>query len=272
VLDFDLVSRSNLSRIVGTTARDARKARAKVDVLRELVRRIDPSIRFEGVVGDVTYMDDARRITEADFVFSATDTLFARYAFNVLVHQYLVPGIQVGAKIATKPRTGDVEVVFSAERPVTFRDGCLDCAGLIPAEGLRQEQLSSQERRSQRYLDPEDLDEQDVIDPSVITLNGVSTSLATTDFLFMATGLLPDNADLGQRIYYPQERSLRSRSTTVKPGCRWCDPAADHSAFGRGDLWPLPLRPGSYPQKMAARSLRARVLRFLAQFQLRSRP
>ena len=40
-----------------------------------------------------------------------------------------------------------------------------------------------------------------VEDPSVITLNAISTSLATTDFLMMITGLLNATAPLEHQVY-----------------------------------------------------------------------
>lgn len=79
----------------------------------------------------------------------------------------------------------------------------------------------------------------------MITLNAISTSQAATDFLFMATGLLHEEADLGARAFYPQERQLRVRPAAMRRGCRWCDPLEPTSVFARGDLRQLGLRPGS---------------------------
>jgi ThiF family len=42
IVDYDVISKSNLSRVVGSTCDDV--GRLKVDVMRELVTRIDPEI------------------------------------------------------------------------------------------------------------------------------------------------------------------------------------------------------------------------------------
>lgn len=90
--------------------------------------------------------------------------------------------------------------------------------------------------------------------PPVITLNSISTSLATTDFLFAFTGLFRPDADLGHRAYYPEERALRRRQPVSKPGCRWCDRDSRYAGFAAGDLGELPLRPGGRPRSAVAQS------------------
>lgn len=230
---------------------------SRSDCMHELVARIDPEIEIDAFYGDIAYADDARRVAEADFAFLATDTILSRYAFNLMCHQYLVPGIQVGAKVTSDGQTGDVALVHVMERPVALGGACLDCAGAIPADALAQEPLSHEERRAQAYVDdapPEQLE-----DPSVITLNSISTSLAATDFLLMATGLLDPAVDLDARAFYPQSRELRSRAVTAKAGWRFCDPLGAHSVFARGDLKALPLRPGTLPRLPAPPQLFADV-------------
>ena len=127
------------------------------------------------------------------------------------------------------------------DRPALPGDPCLECAGAIEANQLRLEQVSETERRAQRYA--EGPGAETIAEPSVITLNSIATSLATTDFLLFATGLMPARADLSALSYYPLERALRRRSAPRVAGCRWCDPSARDTRFAAGDLAPLPLRP-----------------------------
>jgi hypothetical protein len=208
VIDFDRVSESNLSRVVGATPEDAARGRLKIEVLEDLVARIDPTVAVTPIYGDITYTDDALRLAEADFAFLATDTTFARYAFNAITHQYLIPGIQVGSKVSGDDATGAIELIHVMERPLTLAGACLDCSGAINRTQLRREQLTDAERQAQDYV--QGAGAEAVEDPSVITLNAISTSLATTDFLLMVTGLLATD-ELEHRAYYPQTRELRRR-------------------------------------------------------------
>ena len=241
VIDYDVVDETNLSRIVGATPADV--GRLKIDVAHDLAARVDPDVLVDAVYGDIAYVDDARRLVDADFAFLATDNILSRYAFNLVCHQFLIPGIQVGAKV-TGDDAGGIELIHVMERPVTLQDACLDCSGAIPADALTREQLSPEARRAQGYVDGDD--GADIEEPSVITLNSISTSLAATDFLLMATGLMPKETSLEASAYYPQERELRSRAAVKRPNCRFCGDG-ETSALARGDLKSLSLKPGARP-------------------------
>jgi threonine dehydrogenase-like Zn-dependent dehydrogenase len=246
VIDYDIVDETNLSRIVGATPADV--GRLKIDVAKDLAARVDPDVLVDAFYGDIAYADDARRLVDADFAFLATDNILSRYAFNLVCHQFLIPGIQVGAKV-TGDDAGGVELIHVMERPVTLQDACLDCSGAIPADALTREQLSPEARRAQGYVDGDE--GADIEEPSVITLNSISTSMAATDFLLMATGLMPKGTTLEANAYYPQERELRSRTAVKNPNCRFCGDG-EKSALGRGDLKSLSLKPGVCPPREVA--------------------
>lgn len=243
VIDYDVVDETNLSRIVGATPADV--GRLKVDVARDLAARIDPDVVVDAVDGDIAYVDDARRLLDADFAFLATDNILSRYAVNLVCHQFLIPGIQVGAKV-TGDAAGGIELIHIMERPLTLEGPCLECNGAIPSDALTREQLSPEARRAQGYVDGDD--GADIEEPSVITLNSISTSLAATDFLLMATGLMPKETSLEASAFYPQERELRARGAVRRAGCRFCGDG-DNSALGRGDLKALSLKLGARPPR-----------------------
>jgi hypothetical protein len=245
VIDYDVVDESNLSRIVGATHADI--GRLKVDVARDHAGRIDPDVVVDAVAGDIAYVDDARFLVDCEFAFLATDNILSRYAFNLICHQFLVPGIQVGAKV-TGDASGGIELIHVMERPLTLEGACLECQGAIPAEALTREQLSPEARRAQGYVDGDD--GADIEEPSVITLNSISTSLAATDFLLMATGLMGE-ASLEASAYYPQERELRARGAVKRADCRFCGDGGK-STLGRGDLKTLSLKPGVRPRAAKA--------------------
>lgn len=246
VVDYDVVDETNLSRIVGATAADV--GRLKVDVARDHAGRIDPDVVVDAVDGDIAYVDDARRLLDADFSFLATDNIFSRYAFNLVCHQFLIPGIQVGAKV-TGDAVGGIELIHVMERLLTLEGACLKCQGAIPAAALTREQLSPEARRAQGYVDGDD--GADIEEPSVITLNSISTSLAATDFLLMATGLMLKETSLEASAYYPQERELRARGAAKRADCRFCGDGVK-SALARGDLKTLSLKPGARPPRESA--------------------
>ena len=161
-VDFDVVEDHNLSRIVGATPNDAAEARRKVDVARDLVARIDPKIAFEDVEGDLADAEVARRLATCDFLFLATDTITSRLVANAIAQAYLIPMVQIGAKVDLR-ESKEIESVYVAVRPVFAERGCLACAGLMDPAALQRESATDEERAAQNYLGlPE------VIDPSVM--------------------------------------------------------------------------------------------------------
>ena len=177
-----------------------RTARSKVAVAQRVAREANGDGRFEAVRGDATDPNVARRRLDCDFVFLATDTMRSRHLFNQVVHQYLIPGAQIGAKVPVGKggAVGDVRVVV---RPVMPDAGCLWCGGAISPAQLNRELLSSEERERQRYV--EDVN---VHEPSVITLNALGASQAVNDLLFMFTGLHEPHTQLRGRFQWARRR------------------------------------------------------------------
>ena len=253
-IDPDFVEESNLSRIVGATRRDAlgifpglrlplfrrfvkRTVRSKVAVAERVARAANPRVRFEAVRGDATDQDVARRLLDCDFVFLATDTMESRLLFNQVIHQYLIPGAQIGAKVPVDKggTVGDVRVVV---RPVMPDTGCLLCGGAISSEQLNREALSSEERERQRYVDDPDIHE-----ASVITLNALGASQAVNDFLLMFTGLHEPGTRMRWRFQWARRREWEEIKDKPQAECRHCG-LGSRSVFARGGDRRLPTRSG----------------------------
>jgi len=254
ITDPDHVDPTNLPRLVGATSWDAmswlrkqgrpawlqrmgaRLAAPKVRVMERLVRRINTKIRVEALEGNVVDEPIARRFEECDYLFLAADSAQARLVFNALVHQYLIPGVQIGVKVLTDHGTGAVRNVFTVSRPVLPSRGCLWCNGLISRSALQEEALSLEQRHAQRYLD-----EPTVIAPSVITLNGVAASQAANDFLFALTGLVGRDVPADYLRTQPQRREVWFDEPRADPDCPECG-ISPTSRFAMGDGASLPTR------------------------------
>lgn len=256
IVDPERVDLTNLPRVVGATSWDARArlARSKFRLVRRLgerwatpkvaiARRVawqaQPGMRYQAIFGDVRNADVAQRLADVDVLFLAADTMQCRAIFNALVHQYLIPGFQIGAKVRVDPTTQQVEEIFTVNRPVMpyAGGGCLWCNRLISPVRLQEEQLTERERRAQRYVEAVEVEQ-----PSVITLNGITAAQAVNDMLLLVTGLFPDEADLSYRQYDAQERRLRVMRMRALGTCLDCS-TSTRSRLGCGDRSRLPCRP-----------------------------
>lgn len=127
VVDYDVVSPSNLSRSVLFTKADAEARRPKVDAVADGVRRIDPYgyVNVEGVNTDITQHDYTSPIYKGiDVVFTALDNYETRLHVNNQAYYLKIPLIDGGMD----GPMGHVQVVIP---PYT---SCLACSYSIRDE------------------------------------------------------------------------------------------------------------------------------------------
>lgn len=255
-IDFDRAEISNNSRLVGATRWDAiafllqskhaflrrlgeRLRRLKVLIGRRVARTANPNIRYRPVVGDIADESVALQLKDADFIFLCADSMQSRLVFNALVHQYLVPGIQIGTKVTVDEKSGDLLDVFCVSRPVYpgKNGGCLWCNQLISPAKLQEEAISAEQRRRQAYVeDPL------IHAPAVITLNALAASQAVNEFLFSMVGLHDeDGVQPGYRFGSPRARGWSKVACTSTPSCLHCG-SGKISILARGDRGRLPCR------------------------------
>jgi molybdopterin/thiamine biosynthesis adenylyltransferase len=246
LVDPDRVEVTNLPRLIAARRTDAiidwlseplkrRFARYKVTMAARNIRRANRSAKIVELKANFLEANVARQFVDCDYLFLAADTMGARLLFNAIVHQYGVPGVQVGAKVPVHDN-GEVGDVFCVARSVTPESGCLWCNGLINPSRLQDEAVSDDTRRGYAYIaDPR------VIAPSVVTLNAIACSHAADDYLFRVTGLKFDSDE----TYWFRWNSRKGTAGYDGPRrdetCLECS-QSDDSRLGRGDFFPLPTR------------------------------
>ncbi|MBF6605372.1 MAG: ThiF family adenylyltransferase [Chloroflexi bacterium] len=247
VIDPDRVDETNLPRLPGARAGDAVRifghprwpvwlrrlgakfAARKVDLAARLARESNRAIEVERIFDDVREPAVASRLRGCDYLLLAANSDQARLIFNAIVHQYLIPGAQVGAKVEVDPADGHVLAVHSIVRTVLPARGCLWCNEVISPIRLAEESAAPAQRRHQRYVD-----EPDVVAPSVLTLNATAAAIAANDFLFTVTGMtLPDAAPDYARVR-PMERTVVFEEPRSDSDCPEC--SASHGRYALGDL------------------------------------
>ncbi len=230
LVDNDSLEESNLSRIVGASFSDVRHGESKIAVADRTIRQANSEARTELIMEDVAKESVAKNLVSCDYLFLAADSMRARLVFNALVHQYLIPGAQLGSKIRSDIQ-GTVVEAMSANRPVRPGRGCLWCNQLIDPNQLAKEAKTDEERKTQAYGTEEP-------SPSVISLNAVSAAHAVNDFLLDYLGLRPDN----DVLYYEHFHHLKGKRSLVQPRqdahCSECSRTGQR--FGRGDSVALP--------------------------------
>ena len=246
--DPDKADETNLPRLIAARRRDAvvpswipnfiadRLCRPKVQMAVRNIRRANRNARIEAMARDFLEEDVAASFTDCDFLFLAADTMGARLLFNAIVHQYGIPGIQVGAKIPVA-EDGAVGNVFCVSRMVTPEQGCLWCNGLINPGRLQDEAVPEAAKRGYAYVD-----DPGVVAPSVVTINAIACAHAADDFLFHLTGLKYDEAETGWFRWNSRRAVAGYDMPRRDEGCVECSQSGN-SRLGMGDNGTLPTRP-----------------------------
>ena len=214
LIDPDEIESSNLSRVVGATHVDVETGQLKTQIAVRHAREIAIHATLQAVAGDVSRHSVAQGLRDCDFIFLAADSMRARLVVNALAHQYLIPAIQMGAKVRRGNR-GNLEDAMSAVRHIRPGTGCLWCNGLIDPTQLAIEAKSDSERKDQAYGVQEP-------NPSVITLNAVAAAHAVNDFLFDFLGLRTADVEAAYHHFYFDRGKAQPVTPRRSPECREC--------------------------------------------------
>jgi len=89
----------------------------------------------EAVFGNFLEAEITAKFVDCDYLFLAADAMRARLLFNAIVHQYLIPGVQVGAKVRVDVSSGEVLDAYTVVRPVTSERGasCAISSSTVPS-------------------------------------------------------------------------------------------------------------------------------------------
>ena len=180
--------------MVGATGIDVEVGRLKTQIAVRHAREIAIDAILEPIAEDVARDSVAQVLRDCDFIFLAADSMRARLVVNALAHQYLIPAIQMGAKIRRRD-DGKLEDAMCAVRHIRPGTGCLWCNGFIDPTQLAIEAKSDSERKEQAYGVLES-------NPSVITLNAVAAAHAVNDFLFDFLGLRTGDVEASYQHFH----------------------------------------------------------------------
>jgi molybdopterin/thiamine biosynthesis adenylyltransferase len=235
LVDDDEIDETNLSRVVGASLADVVARESKIAISKRVIGNANRIAKTQLLKGDVSRESVAKLLTHCDYLFLAADSMRARLVFNALVHQYLIPGVQLGSKIHVDSVDGKLADVMCANRPVRPGKGCLWCNQLIDPTALAKEAKSDEERKEQAYGVEEP-------NPSVISLNAVAAAHGVNDFLLDYLGLRAESEMLHYEHFHFLNRSRQLVQPRKTVDCIEC--SAHGLRYGRGDLVELPCGEG----------------------------
>jgi len=135
LFDGDVVNESNLNRMVGATAADARAQSPKTDVATRVITAISSQVELVTHMG--RWQDRPELLRGCDLVFGAMDTFAGRRELEVACRRFLIPYIDIGMDVH---KVGNESPRMAGQVILSMPGGpCMFCLGFLTEEGLGQE-------------------------------------------------------------------------------------------------------------------------------------
>jgi molybdopterin/thiamine biosynthesis adenylyltransferase len=217
IIDHDVLERSNVNRVVGSTYADV--GRAKATILSERFKGYGAVLR--PIISRGEDPAGVAALQRADLVIAAVDGFRARDSFERICRQALVPYIDIGLRIATDD-IGNTTAIGGQIMVSKVGGPCLRCAGVLT------DALLAADRVEYAAAGPEQ---------QVVSMNGILASQAVTAAIFLVSGFAPGYEVPAHLVYDGLAHEIR-RNRFLPPSC------AHHSISNAGWAAVLPPKVG----------------------------
>lgn len=216
IVDADVVSKSNLNRLIGATEADVPAKTPKVDVAHRLISSIRSAAIATPVPATLISTDGYHAVVSADFVFGCVDSDGVRLILTELCSAYEKPYLDLATEVER-----DQHGVQFGGRTLLSHAGrmCLLCKNELNQAEITRD-LSTPEQRAERdrnYGVPRSL--LDRRGPSVVALNGLLASAAVIEFMAFVTRLRAPKEHL---TYDGRQGILKHNRDPLPADCYYC--------------------------------------------------
>jgi hypothetical protein len=131
--DDDTVEESNLNRLIGATAADARAETPKLHLAKMMIYGLQPHAKVRGF--PCKWQECPEALRECQIVFGCVDSYRGREELEIACRRYLMHYIDVGMDVhgTDRPVIGGQVILSSPGGP------CMRCMGFLTDEKLAQE-------------------------------------------------------------------------------------------------------------------------------------
>ena len=230
LIDADVLSASNVTRVYGSTA--AQVGKPKTEVLAEHLSSIAPDLQCRLIHGLCSSSPVARSLASADLVFGCTDDNAGRLVLSRLSSYYLLPVIDVGILLSSD--AGETLTGIDG-RITTLSPGsaCLLCRGRVDLARAAAEMKTPEERV--RLADEGYAPALVEVEPAVVAFTTMVASFAVSELLerLIGYGDSPRPSEVLLRIH---DRAVSTNEAYPRRG-HYCHP--DAGKLGLGDAEPF---------------------------------
>ena len=212
-IDSDKVSETNLNRLIGANDQDV--GQLKVDIAKRLVEFINSDAKVVSIPDTFISEVGLASLKEADFIFGCVDKDGARLLLTEFCKAYQKPYLDIATEINGDDWGGRI-IFTDTER------GCLICRKKLSQEEIHRDLSSPEDRSVDDKIYGVDKDYLGNTGPSVVSLNGVLSSLAVSEFLNHVTGIRSPKRNLEYRGKMGIVTNA-DRTDEIEKDCYYCD-------------------------------------------------
>lgn len=230
LIDPDTLSESNVTRVYGSNSTDV--GRPKVEVLRDYLTKVAPSLECRTIRGMTTSRQIAQKLISADIVFGCSDDNAGRIVLSRLSTYFIIPVIDCGVLLASDAN-GELTDINGRVTTMVPGAGCMVCRGRVDLIRARTELLTPDERvrlENEGYAPTLGR-----VEPAVVTFTTGVAAFAVTEMLerLIGFGSEPRPTELLIRFH---EREI-STNLAEPIGRHFCNP--QQGKIGKGMTEPF---------------------------------
>ena len=226
LVDPDVVSESNLTRVYGSTPADV--GALKVEVLARHLSKIAPDAVIATDPSMITLRPTAVGLVGSDIIFGCTDDNAGRLVLSRLSTYLLTPVIDCGVLLSSDPNSGTLSGIDGRVTTLTPGAGCLVCRGRVDLQRANSELLTPDERV--RLADEGYAPALQGEEPAVVTFTTLVAAIAVSELLerLVDYGPEPRPSEVLLRIH---DREMSTNIALPRPR-HYCDPTAGKLGLG----------------------------------------
>lgn len=215
------LKKSSRNRYIGYRHDDPIPGTPKLQIAERLVRSLEPDANITPILEDFPSETAVSALSNVNVVFGCVDSEGVRFKLNKICAELGKPYIDVATEIFPSNDGGPIR--YGGRVFVRWENlGCLVCCDVLDMEEVGWDLASPEERVNRERIYGVRTEGEHGSGPSVVTLNGVVASLATTEFMVAVTGL---RAPVRLMTYYGESGRLTVSKDQPKPGCLICGTA-----------------------------------------------
>lgn len=215
LVDYDIVTKSSLNRLIGAVEADVAACVPKVIVAKRLIETIQPKADVNIVEGKVDGDVVAQLVASADVVFGCLDRDLPRLRLTEHCARHAKPYFDLASDTG-----GEGNDAWYGGR-VVLCDGtrCLSCLDLLDQNQMARDSMSTEQLAADDRIYGIDREVLEGTGPAVVSINGTIASLAVSEFITLATDIREPVSHL---VYRGDLQLLTKSIDEPLEGCWYC--------------------------------------------------